>query len=79
VEVTRFDGALGKDVMLIARWSILDGDGRRVLMTKHSTLTRPVNGPDYEALVAAQSLALETFSHEIAEAVKRVSRGVLTQ
>jgi len=69
VNVIRFEGQTGGDVTLSARWSILDSAGKEVLLMKKSTFTEPAGGKTYEALVAAQSRALEGLSREIAEAI----------
>ena len=73
VDVLRFDGTLGGEVVLDARWRILAGDGAERAV-RRSVLTQPTVGPGYEALVAAMSRALEAFSREIAATLERLSR-----
>jgi uncharacterized protein len=65
VNVLRFDGALGGDVVLDARWRILAADGTERAVHR-SVLTQPTGGPGYEAVVAAMSRALTALSREIA-------------
>jgi uncharacterized lipoprotein YmbA len=69
MDVIRFDGSLGGDVSLIVRWAILEGKERKVTSLRKSTITEPSGGKDYEAMVAANSRALEKLSREIADAI----------
>lgn len=70
IEVSRFDGKPGDSVLLESQWIIFSKDRRQVLGTKMSSLSAPVNGKGYEALVAAQSRALAALGREIAEAIR---------
>lgn len=72
IDVIRFDGWLGKRVLLETKWAVLGKDPARALRAGESTLEEPVKGHDYEALVAAQSRALAALSREIAQVVKAV-------
>ena len=74
MEVFRFDGSLGGNVSLDAWWMVSSGDGKRILVSKRSTLTEAVGGQDYKSLVGAQSRALGTLSREIGEAIKTLSK-----
>jgi uncharacterized lipoprotein YmbA len=70
IEVSRFDGNPGGTVVLQSQWTVFSKDRKRVLATKTSTLSEPVNGRAYEALVSAQSRALAALSREIARVVE---------
>lgn len=74
VDVIRFDGSLGGDVSLIARWAILEGKERKIVSVRKSTIIEPSGAKGYEAMVAADSRALEKLSREIAEAIKTFSK-----
>jgi uncharacterized lipoprotein YmbA len=74
LDVVRFDGDLGEDAWLVARWSFLGGPEKKPLAVNRSNIREPVNGPDYNALVSAQSRALAKLSHEIVEAIQAASR-----
>ena len=69
VDVFRFDGRLGGDVQLNARWAVLSGDGDTVLVSKVSQIGVAIEGSDHGAFVAAQSLAVMRLGREIAGAV----------
>jgi uncharacterized lipoprotein YmbA len=74
MDVIRFDGPLGGDVSLIARWAILEGKDKKIVFARKSTIIEPSGGKSYEAMVAADSRALEKLSREIAETIKGFSK-----
>lgn len=73
VEVTQFEGRLGGECSLVARWSIFGGENKALLTTGKSSLSEPAGG-DYEALVAAESRLVGALSREIAGALRSTSR-----
>lgn len=70
LDVIRFDGELGKDAWLVARWSILTGQDKKLLAANRSSIREAVTDSDYAAVVAAQSRALARLSHEIVAAIQ---------
>lgn len=70
VDVLRFDGVLGEEVVLSARWAVLSGDGKRVLVSKVSRYIEPTRGPGFDAFVAAQSRALSQLADEIVATIR---------
>jgi hypothetical protein len=68
VEVSRFEGSLGKDCLLVARWSIFRRGDKRTTPGK-SNHTEPA-GESYVTLVAAQSRLLGALSRDIVAAIK---------
>jgi len=74
VDVIRFDGPLGGDVSVIARWVIFQGKERKLVLVRKSTIIEPSGGKGYEAMVAADSRALEKLSREIAEVIKTLPK-----
>ena len=74
VDVIRFDGPLGGDVSLIARWAIFEGKEKKLVSVRKSTIIEPSGEKGYEAMVAADSRALEKLSREIAETIKTLSK-----
>ena len=77
VEITRFDGALGGQSVLQARWTVLGRGGRPAAVSGQSTLSEP-SGRDYPALVAAQSRLLGALSGEIARAIRESAQAEAT-
>ena len=70
VEVSQFDGTLGGDVVLLAKWGLFAEQGKKLLFVKRSSFREPTGASSCEALVAAHSRAVAALSREIAEAVK---------
>jgi uncharacterized protein len=71
VDVRHFDGWLGGESSLIARWSILDR-AERELLSRKLHLNAPAGGRDYEAMVVAMNQMLEALSRDIAAAIQRL-------
>ncbi len=74
IEVTRFEGELGGDSLLTARWSILGKDKKRVLSRRTSNFTETSNGSGFKGTVSAMNRTLEELSREIAAALKALSK-----
>jgi hypothetical protein len=74
VEVVRLDSDFEGKTSLITRWGILSDEDKKLLLIRWSRYSEPAGSQDYEALVAAQSRALEKLSREIAAAIKVLSR-----
>ncbi|MGD8757748.1 MAG: PqiC family protein [Deltaproteobacteria bacterium] len=74
VDVTRFDGAVGGDVSMRARWTLLGDRGEKVFTKRNSRLSARTDARTYEALVAAQSRMLVDLSREIADEIKALSK-----
>ena len=74
VDIVQFDGQPGKEVLLIARWSVLTGEENTLLMTKRSDIREKISGSGYPGFVAAQSRALGKLSQEIVEEIHDVNK-----
>lgn len=70
VDVIRCDGRLGEAAWLVARWSVLAGPEKKLVKMERSSIHEPVSGPDYAALVSAQSRAIGRLSQEIVQAIR---------
>jgi len=68
VDVTRFDGPLGGDVAVEARWRILEASGKEVAGTM-TRLAQSTGGAGYSQTVSSMSRALGALSLEIARAL----------
>ena len=68
INVARFDGRLGGEVLLVARWILTDRESQ-VISTKVSIIREQSSGEGYDALIDAQNETLRTLSNEIAEAI----------
>ena len=74
MDVIRFDGNRGGDVVLIANWTIREGQGNKVIRVQNSRIQEPSGGQSYEAMVGGMSRALGRLSREIGEAIKTLPR-----
>ena len=74
VEVTRFEAKTGGNALLVARWSVLGKDGKKVLLTRKSSFSKPADARDYKATVSAMNQTIEDLSREIAKAIKAISK-----
>jgi len=72
IDVNRFDGPLGGDLVLDARWRIV-GPDRKDVVERRFTAREPVGAATYGAQVAAMSRALGALSREIAGALAAVA------
>jgi uncharacterized lipoprotein YmbA len=73
VDVIRFDGGVGGEVVLAVRWSLIRADGKELTMRK-TRLQAPANPRDYEATVTAMSRILEDLSRDIAATLQTTVR-----
>ena len=74
VDVTRFDGIQGGDVILIATWFLREGQSNKVVTSQNSRIQEPTGEQSYEAMVGGMSRALGRLSREIGEAIKALPR-----
>ena len=71
-DVHQFDGKLGDSVVLHASWILKTPAKTDNTHLKRATIVQAVSGPDYDALVAAKSMALEKFSRMIIDEMKKI-------
>ena len=71
-DVHQLDGKLGDSVVLNVRWILKTTDKTDNTHLKISTIVQAVSGPDFDALVAAKSMALERLSRIILEEMKNI-------
>jgi uncharacterized lipoprotein YmbA len=69
IDIARFDGKLGGDALLVARWTLYSRD-EKALLTKVSLISEPSGGEGYDNLITAQNRALQKLSQEIVDAIK---------
>ena len=74
VDVTTFEASANQEVVLVARWTIIDGPGRSTLLSEQTALTVPVTSMDDSAVVTAMSRAVEDLASAIATGIERSSR-----
>ena len=72
VEVTRFDGTTGGEVVLAARWSLVTAEEKELLM-RQARFSAPACEQDYEVTATAMSQALGALSRDIAAAIQTMA------
>src|SRR4029450_12013744 len=65
VEVLQFERGPGSQVVLVARWSLLDRDGKELVM-RTARINLTASGTDYEATATAMGRALEVLAQDMA-------------
>jgi uncharacterized lipoprotein YmbA len=73
LQVAQFDGTLGEQVVLRAHWQVFTGDGKKLMESGYSVLEEKAEDESVEALVAAESRAVERLSRAVAEAIARLA------
>jgi len=74
MDILQFDGTLGGQAVLTARWTIYGKDGKKALISKKSTFSAPVKDSGYEALVSAENQTLSDLSREIATEIRALAK-----
>jgi uncharacterized lipoprotein YmbA len=69
IDIPRFDGKLGGDALLVARWTLYDRE-EEALLTKVSIISESSGGEGFDNLIAAQNRCLQKLSQEIVSAIK---------
>lgn len=69
IDIPRFDGCLGGDALLAARWTLYGRD-EKALVTRVSLITVASGGDGYDRLIGAQNQALRKLSQEIVDAIR---------
>ena len=68
IDIARFDGTLGGDALLVARWTLYGGQ-EAALLTKVSIISEPAGGEGFDNLITAQNRCLQKLSQEIVDAI----------
>jgi uncharacterized protein len=73
VEVLQFDRGPGNQVVLVARWSLLDHDGKELVM-RTARLSQVAGGADYEAMATAMGRTLEVLAQDMATTLQSMAQ-----
>lgn len=74
VDVHRLDGKPGGTLTLQTTWMVAQPQGGQALLLRKTTLQRPVQGQDADALVAAHNLIIGDLSREIAMELRALAK-----
>ncbi|MBA3755797.1 MAG: membrane integrity-associated transporter subunit PqiC [Nitrosomonas sp.] len=72
IDVNRFDGNLGGQIVLDVDWMIITQENKERVVIRKSVIRETVDSQDYESLVSAKSQAIEKLSREIADAFREI-------
>jgi uncharacterized lipoprotein YmbA len=72
VEVLQFDRGPEGEVVLAARWSLLDRDGKELVL-RTSRLRQAAGGADYEATVTAMGRTLDALARDMAATLQSMA------
>lgn len=78
VDVEVFEPREGHQVVLVARWTLLDGASRQVLLAERASLVETVAGSGDSVVVEAMSRALDDLADQLATRID-VDRQVLSR
>src|SRR4029453_16827174 len=73
VEVLQFERGPGSQVVLVARWSLLDRDGKELAL-RTSRINLTAGGTDYEATATAMGRALEVLAQDMATTLRSMGQ-----
>ncbi len=72
VQITRFEVADGKDVILKAQWVIYAGNGKRVILLRESDIRERVSNLGTDSAVESMGRALSALSRDIVQGFRFV-------
>jgi uncharacterized lipoprotein YmbA len=72
MDIHRFDGQLGGDIVLDVKWSIIAERSGKLERVATSSIQKGTSGPGYDELVNASSMAVAQLSEEIAVQLAQV-------
>ena len=73
VDVGRFEAGTDGMTSLLARWSVVEGTGRKTLRVRKSNFSEPIDADGYEATVASMSQLIAALSREVAAEIRDLS------
>jgi uncharacterized lipoprotein YmbA len=74
IDVIRFEGHLGKGVVLETTWALFRDGATKPVLSRGSVVSEKLDKSGYEGLVEAQSRAVAVLSREIARAIQALPR-----
>jgi uncharacterized lipoprotein YmbA len=69
--VTAFEARADQQVVLQARWTITDGPGRVLLLSRDAVVVEATGSTDDAALVSAMNRAVQALAGQIADGIGR--------
>ncbi len=73
VQILRLDGKPGKEMVLIARWTLFDQTENVLSLTERFFGQEKMADDSYESLVSSQNRLIESLSREIADNIRSIA------
>ena len=73
LNIMRFEGRWGKDVLLEVFWKIIDSQKQTALSVQKSVIKEPLPDESYETLIATKSRAIASLSDIIAKKIESLN------
>lgn len=73
LNILRFEGRWGKDVLLEVFWKIIDPQKQTALRVQKSVIKEPLADENYEALIAIKSRMVEILSNQIINEINNLN------
>ncbi|MBI4843107.1 MAG: membrane integrity-associated transporter subunit PqiC [Nitrospirae bacterium] len=73
LQITKFGRISENEIVLSARWTLSDGESKKVVYTSESNLNEPTEGQGHSAAAESMSRALQTLSREIADVIREIA------
>lgn len=67
IDLAAFEAREDRQVVLVARWTILDGASRQTVASEQASLMEPIDGGDDRAVVAAMSHVIDRLAERVAD------------
>ncbi|MBW2411406.1 MAG: membrane integrity-associated transporter subunit PqiC [Deltaproteobacteria bacterium] len=77
LDVHRFDGELGNQMVLDITCTITDREGRRALYVHKSRIEEPLPDTDFGTLVSAKNKTIATLSRQLARIIIKLESGAI--
>ena len=74
VQILRLDGNPGKEMVLIARWTLFDQAEDVLSLTERFVGQEKMADDSYESLVSSQNRLIESLSREIADTIRSIAK-----
>jgi uncharacterized protein len=71
IDVKRFDATPGREVVLIAGWTVYSGEDQSLLLEKRFDIRKPISTDSASEMVAVLNEAVNDFTLEIAETINK--------
>lgn len=74
VQILRMEGMLGREILIVTRWSLFTGAERTLLLTRRSVMKEVLADDTYQGLVQAQNRMATALCREVADGIRQVVR-----